>query len=65
MISSCFLTFFQQEAEGKARSPQLQMRAIGRLGKVRVLALLALRTFSDKEQLTLSIWKAEVMLCVF
>lgn len=48
----------------KARSPWLQMRAIGWLGKVRLLAPPALLTSSDKKHLTLSIWKAGVTLCV-
>lgn len=38
------------------------MTAIGRLGKVRLLAPRALRTSSDKKHLTFSVWKAEVTL---
>lgn len=55
---SKFLTFLQLEAREKARSPWLQMRAIGRLGKVRLLAPPALRTPSDKKHLTFSVWKS-------
>lgn len=58
------LTFSQLVAGEKARSPWLQMRAIGRLGKVRLLAPLVLHTSSDKKHLTFSVWEAEVTLCV-
>lgn len=58
--SSKFFTFSRLEAGEKFRSPWLQMRATGRLGKVKLLAPAALHTSSDKKQLTFSVWKAEV-----